>query len=100
MSGLTIGDNALIGASSKIITTSHNFNRTDIPIAQQGLNAKPVTIEEDVWFGFNSTVLGGSIIRKGSIIAAGTVVTGGEFPSYAIIAGTPAQVKKSRLDAE
>jgi len=50
----------------KIITTG--FEDVD-------LNAKPITIEDDVWIGFNATILKGVTIGKGSIIGSCAVVT-------------------------
>ena len=35
----------------------------------------PITLEENVWIGANSTVCGGVTIGAGSIIGAGSVVT-------------------------
>jgi len=39
------------------------------------LNAKPIIIEDDVWIGFNATILKGVTIGKGSIIGACAVIT-------------------------
>jgi acetyltransferase-like isoleucine patch superfamily enzyme len=61
----------------------------------QGLTTAPITIEEDVWFGFDAIVLPGAVIRKGCVIGAGSVVTD-EIPEYSIAAGVPARVIGSR----
>ena len=94
--GLTIGNDVMVGAGSKMTTTSHDFERTDIPMRLQGISCKPIAIEEDVWIGFNVVILGGSVIKKGSIVATGCVVNGIEFPIFAVIGGTPAKQLKSR----
>lgn len=39
------------------------------------LKAKPVIIEDDVWIGFNVTILRGVTIGKGSIIGACSIIT-------------------------
>lgn len=52
--------------------------------------AAPVVIEDDVWIGFNSTVLKGVTIGKGGVIGAATVVTKDVEP-YAIMVGNPAR---------
>lgn len=39
------------------------------------LKSKEIVIEDDVWIGFNSTILRGVTIGRGAIIGAGTVVT-------------------------
>lgn len=94
--GLSIGDNTMIGAGTKIITSNHNFEDTELPMTQQGLSFKPVRIEDDIWFGFDVKVFGGSVIRKGSIVGTNTVVNNKEFEPYSIIAGTPAQLIRKR----
>ncbi len=59
-------------------------------------NSKPVIIENDVWIGMNSTILGGVTISNGSIIGAHSIVTK-DVPPYAIVAGVPARIIKYRF---
>ena len=49
-----------------------------------------ITIEDNVWLGMDSLVLGGVKIGKGSIVAARSVVTKNVDP-YTIVAGIPAK---------
>ena len=95
-SGLKIGDNVMIGAGTKIITSSHNYHSVDIPMIDQGLSFKSIEIKNDVWFGFNCIVLGGAIIGKGCIVAANAVVKEGKYDEYSIIGGVPAKIIKKR----
>lgn len=53
--------------------------------------ASPVVIEDEVWIGFNATVLKGVKIGKGSIIQPGAVVLK-DIPAGKIAAGNPAVV--------
>jgi acetyltransferase-like isoleucine patch superfamily enzyme len=70
-----------------IMSTGHpNINDFDI-------QSDPICIEDDVWIGFNSTILKGVKIGKGAIVAACSVVTR-DIPSFVIVAGNPAQVVK------
>jgi maltose O-acetyltransferase len=39
------------------------------------MTSAPITIEDEVWIGANSTICAGVTIGKGSIIGAGSVVT-------------------------
>jgi maltose O-acetyltransferase len=94
-SGLIIGQNVMIGAGTKIITSSHNFSNLDIPMINQGLSFNPITIENDVWFGFNTVVLGGVTIETGSIIAANAVITK-NIESFVIVGGIPGRIIKQR----
>jgi acetyltransferase-like isoleucine patch superfamily enzyme len=93
--GLSIGSDVMIGAGTKIVTSSHRTTRTDVAMRLQGMTRTPVVIEDDVWFGFDVKVMPGAIIRRGCVIGAGSVVTG-EIPEFSIAAGIPARVIRSR----
>lgn len=95
LGNLKIGNDVMIGYGSKIVTSSHNFQRIDVPMREQGLTLEPVTIGNDVWFGFDAIVLPGSIIGNGCILAAGTVATG-IFSDFSIVAGVPGKIIKQR----
>lgn len=58
--------------------------------------SKSVSIEDDVWLGYNVTVLPGVTIGKGSVIGAGSVVCS-DIPPYSIAVGNPAKVIKRRI---
>ena len=53
-------------------------------------------IEDDVWIGYNSIIMGGIKIGTGSIIAAGSVVTK-DVPPCEIWGGNPAKKIKARF---
>jgi acetyltransferase-like isoleucine patch superfamily enzyme len=53
--------------------------------------ARPITIGNGVWIGFDSIVLPGIKIGDGAIVGARSVVTS-DVPHYAIVAGNPARV--------
>ncbi len=59
----------------------------------------PPYIGNDVWIGSNAVLLQGVNIGDGAVVAAGAVVTK-DVPPYAIVAGVPAKVIKSRFDPE
>lgn len=52
-----------------------------------------VIIEDDVWIGFNATIMKGVTIGKGAIIGACTVITK-DVPPYAVVVGNPARIIK------
>jgi len=58
---------------------------------QAGLPPEPVTIEDNVWVGFDSVILPGVTLGRGSIIACKTIVDC-NVPSYAVFAGNPGRV--------
>jgi acetyltransferase-like isoleucine patch superfamily enzyme len=53
------------------------------------IESRPVVIEDDVWIGYNATILKGVCVGAGAIIAPGAVVTR-DVPSGGTVAGNPA----------
>lgn len=92
---LFIGTNSLIGFETAIITSSHNFERTDIPIKDQGMRSAPVKIGDNCWIGARVIVLPGVTIGNNSIVGANSVVTK-DIPDLVIAAGVPCKVIKKR----
>ncbi len=112
-----VGQGSRIWSSSKItignrVLISHNVNIHDNnshplnPIErhehykhimskglnlQISLNEKDIIIEDDVWIGFNSTILKGVRIGKGSIIGSNTIVTM-DIPENTVIVGNPGKI--------
>lgn len=93
---VTIGKNVMMGPHCIIYTRNHKTERTDIPMIEQGFaEYKPVIISNDVWIGGRVIILPGISVGEGAIVAAGAVVTK-DVPSYSIVAGNPAVIKKYR----
>lgn len=97
---LEIGNYVMMGPEVVILTNSHRFESTEIPICFQGSTIpRKVVIEDDVWIGTRVIILPGVTIGKGAIIGAGAIVTK-SIPAWAIAAGNPARVIKFRRDCE
>lgn len=94
---VTIEDQLMMGENVTFLGGGHNFDRTDIPMAQQGNKPKsPLYIAGDVWIGANVIVLPNCTrIGHGAIIGAGSVVTK-DVPDSAIVGGNPAKILKMR----
>jgi len=60
---------------------------------------KPITIGNDVFIGWNVTILDGVNIGDGAVIGAGAVVSK-DIPPYAIAVGCPIQIIKYRFSKE
>ncbi len=56
-------------------------------------------VGNDVWIGYDATIMPGVHIGDGSIIASKSVVTR-DVPPYAIVGGNPAEVIRYRFDEE
>jgi acetyltransferase-like isoleucine patch superfamily enzyme len=61
------------------------------------LKRSPIVIEDDVWIGCNVSIMKGVHIGKGAIVAAGSVVVS-DVPSWTLVAGIPAKIKKKGLN--
>jgi acetyltransferase-like isoleucine patch superfamily enzyme len=91
-----IGNFVMIAPNVAILASTHNHDRTDIPMIFQGETTdRKVFIEDDVWLGRNVLVMPGVRIGKGSIVAAGAVVTG-DVPQYKVVGGVPARIISDR----
>lgn len=88
--GITIGSNVSISADVIILTADHDQNSVDFAGRRS-----PVKIEDYVWIGTRAMILPGVTIGKGAVVAAGAVVTKDVAP-FAIVAGVPAKVIKTR----
>lgn len=63
-----IGNYVMMGPDVMIIARNHRFNRTDIPMCQQGdANPEPVVLEDDVWIGARTILLSGVTVGHGAI---------------------------------
>ena len=62
----------------------------------EGVDSRPIVIEDDVWIGFNAIVLKGSRIGARSVVAAGSVVMG-TIPPNSLYIGKEVRRK---LDAD
>jgi virginiamycin A acetyltransferase len=56
-------------------------------------------VGHDVWLGYSALVLPGVTIGHGAVVAAASVVAR-DVPPYAIVAGNPARLVRSRFEAE
>lgn len=92
---LVIGKDVMIGPDVIIITQSHKFDRTDVPMRCQGYETKPVVILDGAWIGTRVIIMPGVTIGKEVVVGAGAVVTK-NVPDYAIVGGVPAKIIKYR----
>lgn len=91
-----IGDNVLIARNHVFVGAQHKFDRTDIPMVEQGFEWKsPTMIKNDVWIGINCIIMPGLSVEEGCIIGGGAVLTI-NTEKYGIYVGNPAKLIKKR----
>lgn len=93
--GIRIGKNVRIACNTAIVASAHNFSIKSVPISEQGISCRGITIEDDCWIGAGVTILDGISIGKGSIVGAGAVVTKNIAP-FTISVGIPSKIIKNR----
>lgn len=92
--GVTIGDNVVMGQYVSFHAQQHLFDDPAKLIREQGVTAKGITLESDIWVGAKATFLDGAYVGRHSVVAAGAVVNG-SFPPGSVIGGVPAKVLKT-----
>jgi len=90
--GVTIADSDFhpLGPAARVadsIALSPIGDRTRRP----PIETRPVVIEDDVWIGYNATILKGVRIGAGAVVAPGTVVIR-DVERGALVAGNPARM--------
>lgn len=97
--GVTVGNKVYTGPMVQILAVNHVFQDPDTPIADQGITAQGIVIEDDVWLAAGAIVLDGVRVGRGSVVGAGSVVTR-DLPPYSIAVGSPAKVIRDRRDQD
>ena len=89
-SPIHIGRSVLIGPGVVLACAGHPIH-SEQRCSSALETSDPITIEDGVWIGANSTVCDGVTIGEGSVIGAGSVVTS-DIPKGVIAAGVPCKV--------
>ncbi|MBO4490105.1 MAG: acetyltransferase [Lentisphaeria bacterium] len=87
---IRIGNGVRIAAHCMIVGGNHRFDDPEKPIREQGIEPKPIVIEDDVWIGGRVNIMAGVTIGHGCVIGAGSVVTR-DIPPMSIAVGVPAR---------
>jgi len=89
--GVSIGDRVYTSPMTQIVAVDHVFDDPERPFVEQGITARGIVIEDDVWLGASAVVTDGVRIGRGAVVAAGAVVTA-DVPPHTVVAGVPARV--------
>lgn len=84
-----------LAVSQGVISEFKSYPPIDLKIKRKG----QVIIENDVWIGRGTTIMGGVTIHSGAIVAAKSVVTK-DVPPYAVVGGVPAKIIKYRFSED
>lgn len=87
---ISVGDNAVVSQRSYVCAATHDYKAITFPLV-----ASAVVIEREAWVAADCFVAPGVTIGAGAIIAARSTVLR-SVPPAAIVAGNPAEFKRSR----
>jgi acetyltransferase-like isoleucine patch superfamily enzyme len=97
---IRIGRYVMIAPKCALFPYQHVMDDPTQVMEQQGFVSKgDIVIEDDVWLGTGVKVMDGVRIGRGAVVGAGSVVTH-DIPPYAIAAGVPAKVIRTRPKPE
>ncbi len=90
---VSIGADVHLAQNIVISALNHNFSDPSRKISEQGVTAKQIVIEDDVWIGANVVITAGVRIGSHSVIGAGSVVTR-DIPPGSLAYGVPAMSRR------
>lgn len=100
--GIRIGERVYLAPHVQLLAVDHVFSDPARPFVDQGITARGIEIEDDVWIGAGAIVTDGVRIGRGAVVAAGAVVTS-DVAAHTVVAGVPARVVReidgSRTDS-
>jgi acetyltransferase-like isoleucine patch superfamily enzyme len=88
--GVTIGDRVYTSPHVQITAVNHVFDDPERSFVEQGITARGIVVEDDVWIGSGAVICDGVRIGAGSVVGAGAVVTRDVDP-HTVVAGVPAR---------
>lgn len=93
--GISIGRAVGIGIGVKVLTSAHALDQPELPILESPLRFAPVSLEDGSDIGVGAVILPGVRVGRGAQVGAGAVVSE-DVPDYAVAAGVPARIIRSR----
>lgn len=93
-------DHPMVGVSTfPFAIFGGDWTESTLDIVMNVASRGDTTVGNDVWLGYNTTVMPGVHIGDGAIIASGAVVTA-DVPPYTIVGGNPAKPIRKRFGDE
>lgn len=96
---IQIGARVYIAGGATI--TDSDFTRLNPAQQESGpiVETRTVVIKDDVWIGYNATILAGVTVGEGAVVAPGALVVS-DIPAGVAVAGNPARLVTSAGEHE
>jgi acetyltransferase-like isoleucine patch superfamily enzyme len=94
-SSVTVGAYGLFAAYTYLVGGGHEYDRSGVPVVEQGRQSKGIALGENVWLGAGVKVMDGVRIGRDVVVGAGGVVTE-DLPAGVVAVGVPARVVRRR----
>ncbi len=91
--GITIGNRVYTAPNVQLLAVNHIYHDRNRPMAEQGITAEGIVVEDDVWIGAGAIITDGVRIGRGAVVAAGAVVTK-DVAAHTVVGGVPAKIIK------
>ena len=91
LTSVHIESNVCISQGAYLCTGNHDWSDPHF-----GLMIAPIHLSEGSWAGARCILTPGTHLGRCAVVAAGSVVTG-DIPDFAIVAGNPAHIVKTRV---
>jgi acetyltransferase-like isoleucine patch superfamily enzyme len=92
--GIEIGDRVYTSPLVQFVAVNHVFSDPEQPFVEQGITARGIKVDDDVWIGAGAIITDGVHLGQGAVVAAGAVVTR-DVPPHTVVAGVPARPVKA-----
>jgi acetyltransferase-like isoleucine patch superfamily enzyme len=89
--GVAIGDRVYTSPMVQMLAVNHIFDDPNRSFVDQGITARGIVVEDDVWIGSGAILTDGVRVGRGAVVAAGAVVTH-DVRASTVVAGVPARV--------
>ena len=90
---LSIGEDTVISGNVCVTNIDHNYCDVGIPILDQSHIIRETKVGSNCFIGYGVILQAGTILGDQCIVGANSVVRG-VFPSFSVIAGSPAKIIK------
>jgi len=98
-SSIHIGKGTAITANCGIFDIIHPYADITTAPKDQPIQSKPVYIGKSCMIGMNSVIQPGVVLGDHVIVGSNSTVLAGEYPSFCVLAGSPARIVK-KYDVE